>query len=499
MGDCPDPGISVASDGIRSGSACLTLIVHQFDTRAKGTASVEVMPDADVIQLFGGGRSARPTTTGLAPRRERPATYVVRMSLDESEPEVWRRLELDSSLDLRSVHRILQATMGWLDSHLHEFTTPRSASRLLADSEVDEGEVGTPERDVHLDEVLHEVGDLLAYAYDFGDGWDHTVVLEAIRPEEPERPVRVLAGDRACPVEDSGGAGTWNAYVRWLVEGDADDLEQEWLLELAERVPLDFDATHFEAGEAQAAAEAAALTTHQLALRLPPHPDVRGLAASLPEEGVRLLAGLSRAEPPPPVDTDEALRPLLVLLRLVREGLDLTPTGQMKQVRVRALLDDLGWGGDWVFGRTLHEENLPPVRWIRHAAHVLGLVRRRSGRLVLTPLGRDLHDDANGLWRHLVASLPVGESTEERRAGALWLLTLREGRASYETYDRCAEVVFDMAARQAGERSPSERQVHEWHRPTLWLMLVLEHDHTSHGVLPAQAAAAHAALWGIRD
>jgi hypothetical protein len=60
-------------------------------------------------------------------------------------------------------------------------------------------------------------------------------------------------------------------------------------------------------------------------------------------------------------------------------------------------------------------------------------------------------------------------------------------------------VVFDLAARQAGERSPSERQVHEWHRPTLWLMLVLEQDHTSHGVLPAQAAAAHAALWGIED
>jgi hypothetical protein len=458
------------------------------------------MPDADVIPLFGAGRGiASPTAAARATRRARPVTYVVRVSLDDSEPEVWRRLELDSSLDLRSVHRILQATMGWLDSHLHEFTTPRSASRLLADSEVDEGEVGTPERDVHLDDVLHEVGDLLAYTYDFGDGWEHTVALEAIRPEEPDQPVRILAGDRACPLEDSGGAGTWNAFVRWLEDGDADDLEEEWLLELAQRTPVDYDATRFEADEAQAAAAAAALTTHQLALRLPPHPDVRGLAAALPEEGVRLLAGLSRAEPPPPVDPAEALRPLLVLLRLVREGVDLTPTGQMKQARVRALLDDLGWGGDWVFGRTLHEDNLPPVRWIRHAAHALGLVRRRSGRLVLTPLGRELDGDADGLWRHLVSSVPTGESTEERRAGALWLLTLREGRTSYGAYDRYAGVVFDMAARHAGERSPRERQVHEWHRPTLRLLLVLAQDHMSDGVLPAQAAAAHAALWGAAD
>jgi hypothetical protein len=457
------------------------------------------MPDDNVIQLFGASRNESPTAAGLAPRRERPMTYVVRVSLDDSEPEVWRRLELDSSLDLRSVHRILQATMGWLDSHLHEFTTPRSASRLLADSEVDEGEAGTPERDVRLDEVLHEVGELLAYAYDFGDGWDHTVALEAVRPDEPDQPVRVLAGDRACPLEDSGGAGTWNAYVRWLVDGDPDDLEEEWLLDLAERVPVDFDATRFEAAEAQTAAEAAALTTRQLALRLPPHPDVRALAAALPDEGVRLLARLSRADPPPPVDPAEALRPLLVLLRLVREGVDLTPTGLMKQARVRALLDELGWGGDWVFGRTLHEENLPPVRWIRHAAHTLGLVRRRSGRLVLTPLGRELDGDPDGLWRHLVDSLPVGESTDERRAGALWLLTLREGRSSYGAYDRYAGAVFDMAAWHAGERSPHERQVHDWHMPTFWLLLVLQQDHTSLGVLPAQAAAAHAALWGAAD
>src|SRR5829696_3332577 len=278
------------------------------------------MPDDNVIPLFRPVGAVGPTAAGLAPRRAGAATYVVRVSLDSSEPEVWRRLKLDSSLDLRSVHRMLQATMGWLDSHLHEFTTPRSASRLLADSEVDEGEEGTPERDVRLDEVLAQVGDSVSYLYDFGDAWDHTLTLEAIHSSEPAEPVTVIGGDRACPFEDSGGTGTWNAFVRWLVDGDADDLEEEWLVDLAERTPVGFDATRFEADEAQSAAEAAALTTSQLSLRLPPHPDVRELAAALPEEGVRLLAGLARAEAPTPVDPAEALRPLLVLLRLVRDG-----------------------------------------------------------------------------------------------------------------------------------------------------------------------------------
>ena len=457
------------------------------------------MPDDNVIPLFRPGRAATPTATGLGKRRAQPATYVVRVSLDDSEPEVWRRLALDSSLDLRAVHRILQATIGWMDSHLHEFTTPRSGSRLLADSEVDEGEEGVPERDVRLDEVLPEVGTSVGYLYDFGDAWDHTLVLEDIIAAEPAEPVTVVAGDRSGPLEDSGGAGTWNAFVRWLVDGDTDDLEEEWLLDLAERVPVGFDATHFDVAEAQSDARTGALTTSQLAARLPPHPDVQALVASLPEEGVRLLARLCHVGPPPSVDRREALRPMLALLALLREGADLTPTGQLKQAVVRTLLDDLGWGGDWVFGRTLHEEHLPPVRWVRHGVQALRLVRRRAGRLVLTPLGRELVDDVAGLWRHLVYSLPAGDSPEERRAGALWLMTLQEGRTSYGAYDRYAGVLLDMAAWQLGERSPDEHQVHDWHMPTFRLLLALQQDDTSIGVLPAQVAAAHDALWGAAD
>ena len=85
---------------------------------------------------------------------------------------------------------------------------------------------------------------------------------------------------------------------------------------------------------------------------------------------------------------------------------------------------------------------------------------------------------------HLVDALPAGDSTEERRAGALWLMTLRTGHTSYGAYDRYAGVVLDMVAWQAGERSPDEHQVHDWRMPTFQLLLALQQDHTSHGVLP---------------
>ena len=84
-------------------------------------------------------------------------------------------------------------------------------------------------------------------------------------------------------------------------------------------------------------------------------------------------------------------------------------------------------------------------------------------------------------------------------AGAIWLLTLRPGRSSYGLYDRHAGVLFDMVAWQTGDRPPTEHQVHAWHLPTLWLLLVVQQDHTTLGALPAQVAAASEALWGTRS
>jgi hypothetical protein len=54
----------------------------------------------------------------------------------------------------------------------------------------------------------------MVYEYDFGDGWEHDVVLEAIGEAVGEKPsVRVLAGKCACPPEDVGGIG---GYYRFL-------------------------------------------------------------------------------------------------------------------------------------------------------------------------------------------------------------------------------------------------------------------------------------------
>jgi hypothetical protein len=147
------------------------------------------------------------------PRRSDVVTLRVRVDLAGTRPPVWRRLELASDVLLDELHEILQAAFGWTDSHLHRFGCgPQYYSReteyYLCPFSVDEGDVGVPEEQVRLDEVLVDVGDKLFYNYDFGDDWQHVIRLEAVLAREEAAPRAVCtAGRRPGPAEDCGGVG----------------------------------------------------------------------------------------------------------------------------------------------------------------------------------------------------------------------------------------------------------------------------------------------------
>ena len=149
------------------------------------------------------------------PRRVDVVTYRVRVNLNGTKPPLWRRLELASDLFLDQVHEIMQVAFGWTDSHLHQFESgpghyDSETEHYLCPFQVEEGDPGVPEEDVRLDEVLAEPGDKLFYDYDFGDGWHHTIGLEAILPRPSSAPRAVcIAGRRDGPPEDCGGAGAY--------------------------------------------------------------------------------------------------------------------------------------------------------------------------------------------------------------------------------------------------------------------------------------------------
>ena len=140
--------------------------------------------------------------------------YQLKVTLRGSRPSIWRRVEVDAGVTLFQLHQILQVVMGWTDSHLHQF---RRGSTYYGESDPEFGMERENERRIRLREVLRKTNERMVYEYDFGDGWEHDIVLETISSAASEKPaVRVLAGKGACPPEDVGGIGGYYGFLEAL-------------------------------------------------------------------------------------------------------------------------------------------------------------------------------------------------------------------------------------------------------------------------------------------
>ena len=140
--------------------------------------------------------------------------YVVKITLDGSQPLIWRRVLIPASVDLSRLHHIVQSAMGWSDSHMHQFYPPKS--RPL-------------ERLGHarLGDLLRDEGDHCGYEYDFGDSWYHDLTLEGKQAAEPGRRYPVCTGgQRACPPEDIGGIPGYLAMLAVLDDPGHEDYEE---------------------------------------------------------------------------------------------------------------------------------------------------------------------------------------------------------------------------------------------------------------------------------
>jgi hypothetical protein len=147
-------------------------------------------------------------------------TYQIKITLDLIKPAIWRRLSVPGNASLGWLHAAIQLAMGWTNSHLHQFAI---GGRLFSDPHVNTPEFeGEPEV---LDEAkfsLRDVApyekDVLHYEYDFGDSWQHTIVVEKILRPEPDGATAAtcLAGKRACPPEDCGGPWGYQDLLKVL-------------------------------------------------------------------------------------------------------------------------------------------------------------------------------------------------------------------------------------------------------------------------------------------
>lgn len=164
--------------------------------------------------------------------------YQIRITLRDIEPVIWRRLRIPGNITFVQLHQILQAAFGWMNSHLYQFNFGHvvmaeknpgySPEELYGDSveALDPANV--------LISELFDTKDRCIYEYDFGDSWEHDIIVEKRLKDTKKTCVPIcLAGARHRPPEDVGGAGGYQQFLKTI--RDLNDPERESLLAWAEK------------------------------------------------------------------------------------------------------------------------------------------------------------------------------------------------------------------------------------------------------------------------
>lgn len=164
------------------------------------------------------------------------------VTLCDVSPLVWRRVQVPGGYTLDRVHRVIQYAMGWQDCHLHSF-------------EINGVQYGEPDPDgdlllrdeleTRLDAVATK-GARFRYTYDFGDWWEHDVVVEDVSLPEPDLRYPICSdGASACPPEDVGGALGYAEFLAAVA-----DPAHSRHLEMHSWIGRKFDPVAFDPGRA---------------------------------------------------------------------------------------------------------------------------------------------------------------------------------------------------------------------------------------------------------
>lgn len=170
--------------------------------------------------------------TGSIPRIDR--LYQFKITLNESAPSIWRRIQV-RNCTLDKLHEHIQTAMGWSNSHLHQFKIAGARHgdpELLNDGFEDFDCIDSTV--TKIVEVIPEDGKQISfvYEYDFGDGWEHEVLFEGcLRAEKGGRYPICVEGERACPPENVGGIWGYSEFLDAIADPEHEEHAafREWI------------------------------------------------------------------------------------------------------------------------------------------------------------------------------------------------------------------------------------------------------------------------------
>lgn len=168
--------------------------------------------------------------------------FKLKLTIQDSNPLIWRRVEVPCNFSMALLHDLIQIAMGWSNSHLHEFIAKKVRYGDDEDSENNyEGVV--------VGDLLSRKGSKMLYVYDFGDNWEVEIVLENVDKKGSDDAILPICtdGEGDFPLEDIGGICGYMDLCQALNEkkkGVASDLT-EWLddIGMSDYKPIPFNMT----------------------------------------------------------------------------------------------------------------------------------------------------------------------------------------------------------------------------------------------------------------
>ena len=166
-------------------------------------------PDSKMVAL--GKRILNLASAPQQPKIKLPTNDLVevKVTLNEVDPPVWRKLIIRADSSLEELHLAIQKSMGWQNCHLYDFFVNYVDKKLSANDMPylfgNEEDCADPSG-VTIEDLLFIKFEDIQYNYDYGDCWEHTVEIgNVVLPQSGTTYPICTEGAGACPPEDCGG------------------------------------------------------------------------------------------------------------------------------------------------------------------------------------------------------------------------------------------------------------------------------------------------------
>lgn len=172
---------------------------------------------------------------GMVSNQQSSLAYQFKIQIKNiNKPLVWRRIKVPAHFSFQEFHIAIQIAFGWENCHLFLFSPKGFGSEPLIelphDDNINDGIDTKNAYELKLSEIFHSEKQKYTYIYDFGDDWEHSIVLEKIETETIMYPI-LMDGKSKCPPEDCGGYnGYLNLKENLADPNNSDDSDfREWL------------------------------------------------------------------------------------------------------------------------------------------------------------------------------------------------------------------------------------------------------------------------------